>query len=176
MGTNLIWIDLEMTGLDAEKHVIIEIASIITDEDLNIIAEGPDIFINYPENILNNMEEWSQIHHRQSGLTDLARASSYDCRSAEEESLRFLSAYCSQGESPLCGNSVWQDRRFLIKYMPNLEKFLNYRNIDVSSIKELVNRWYPSFPPYEKKKRHLALMDIKESIMELRYYRKTFFK
>lgn len=176
MSTNLIWIDLEMTGLDAEKHVIIEIASIITDEDLNIIAEGPDIFINYPENVLNSMEEWSQIHHKKSGLTDLARASSYDCRSAEKESLRFLSAYCSQEESPLCGNSVWQDRRFLIRYMPDLERFLNYRNIDVSSIKELVNRWYPSFRPYEKEKRHLALMDIKESIMELRYYRKTFFK
>ena len=137
---------------------------------------GPDIFINYPEHILDNMEEWSRTHHQESGLTDLARASSYDCKNAEKESLRFLSTYCSEGESPLCGNSVWQDRRFLIKYMPNLEKFLNYRNIDVSSIKELVKRWYPSFTPYEKEKKHLALSDIRESISELSYYRNTFFK
>ena len=176
MGCNLIWIDLEMTGLDAEKMVILEIASIVTDDDLEIIAEGPNIAINHSEETLDKMEEWSMIHHKASGLLDRVRASHYSCRQAEQETLRFLSSHCREGESPLCGNSVWQDRRFLTKYMPDLEKFLHYRVIDVSSIKELVNRWYPSTPRYEKKKTHMAMNDINESISELRYYRRQVFK
>ncbi len=172
---HLIWIDLEMTGLDPEKHVIIEIASIVTDERLDIIAEGPVFAINYPDHILSSMDEWSRKHHKTSGLTDRVKASAYDCRSAEQETLNFVSLYCAKGGCPLCGNSIWQDRRFLIKQMPRLEAFFHYRNIDVSSIKELVKRWYPSLPPFEKQKNHLAMSDIKESINEMKYYREKVF-
>jgi oligoribonuclease len=121
------------------------------------------------------MEEWSMTQHKTSGLLDRVRSSVYDCRQAEEETLKFLSSYCTKGESPLCGNSIWQDRRFLKKYMPDLEEFFHYRMIDVSSVKELVTRWYPSTPPYEKRKDHLALSDIHESINELKFYRQRFF-
>lgn len=172
---NLVWIDLEMTGLDAEQHVILEIATIITNKDLEILAEGPNIAINYPRDIMDKMEEWSRVHHHQSGLMERVTASSYDCPTAEKETLSFISSYCIEGESPLCGNSIWQDRRFLIKYMPDLENYLNYRNIDVSSIKELAKRWYPSLQIYEKQKTHLASMDIRESIKELKYYRREIF-
>lgn len=175
MANELIWIDLEMTGLDAEKHVILEIASVVTDDSLEIVAEGPNLAINYPEEVFQAMEEWSRSHHIKSGLLDRARASPYDCQRAEKETLEFLLIHCKQGASPLCGNSVWQDRRFLIRHMPNLEAFLHYRNIDVSSIKELVRRWYPSLPRYQKQKTHLALSDIKESIKELKYYRQEVF-
>lgn len=175
MGCSLIWIDLEMTGLDPEKMVILEIASVVTNDDLVILAEGPNIAINYPKDILNEMDEWSDTHHKASGLLNRVRESSYNCRHAEQETLKFLSAHCRKGESPMCGNSVWQDRRFLTKYMPELEKFFHYRMIDVSSIKELVNRWYPGIPPYEKKKAHLAQSDIIESINELKYYRQHVF-
>ncbi|MFC1820423.1 oligoribonuclease [Thermodesulfobacteriota bacterium] len=175
MSSNLIWIDLEMSGLDPEKMVILEIASIVTNEGLEVIAEGPNIAIYYPEETLGEMEEWSKSHHKASGLLDRVRASRHNYLHAERETLKLLSAYCKKGESPLCGNSVWQDRRFLIKYMPNLEEFFHYRMIDVSSIKELVKRWYPSVPPYKKKKAHLALSDIKESINELKYYRQQVF-
>jgi oligoribonuclease len=137
-----------MTGLNPAKHVILEIASIVTDDDLKIIAEGPNIAIYHPEKIMMDMETWSREHHKASGLLDRVYA---------------------------CGNSIWQDRRFLMKYMPKLGNYFHYRNIDVSSIKELAKRWYPSLPPYEKKKPHLALMDIKESINELKYYRKKVF-
>jgi len=165
-----------MTGLDPEKMVIIEIASIVTDDNLNIIAEGPNIAINYPENILNEMEEWSMTHHSASGLLDRVRASGCDCLQAEKETLKFLQLHCKKDDSPLCGNSVWQDRRFLTKYMPELEGFFHYRIVDVSSIKELVRRWYPSLPSYEKKKSHMALEDIYESINELKYYRGYVFR
>jgi len=175
MNTNLIWIDLEMTGLDSDTHVIVEIASIVTDGQLNIVAQGPDIAINHPEHILSSMEEWSREHHQASGLLDRVKASSRDCRRAEEETLDFVSRYCEKGKSPLCGNSVWQDRRFLIKYMPRLEAFLHYRNIDVSSVKELVKYWYPALPPFKKQKAHLAMSDIEESIRELVYYREKVF-
>ncbi|MGD8985785.1 MAG: oligoribonuclease [Desulfobacteraceae bacterium] len=175
MTSKLIWIDLEMTGLDAEKHFILEIASVVTDDGLEIVAEGPNIAINYPKQVFKTMEEWSRTHHKQSGLLDRAKASPHDCHSAEQETLEFLSRHCRQGKSPLCGNSVWQDRRFLIKHMPRLEAFLHYRNIDVSSIKELVRRWYPSLAPYPKEKTHLALSDIRESINELKYYREKIF-
>lgn len=175
MKDRLIWIDLEMTGLDPEKEVILEIASIVTDGDLELVAEGPNIAINHPEEILLAMEKWSMTHHERSGLLDRARVSPYDCQSAEQKTLEFLSIHCKKGKSPLCGNSVWQDRRFLIRHMPNLGGFFHYRNIDVSSIKELVKRWYPSLPPYKKQKNHLALSDIKESINELKYYRQKVF-
>jgi len=165
-----------MTGLDPEKEVILEIATIVTDDRLELVAEGPDIFINfYPEEILRNMDEWNRTHHKASGLLERVNASPYDCRTAEKETPDFVSKYCKKGESLLCGNSVWQDRRFLIKHMPALEEFFHYRIIDVSSIKELVKRWYPSLPPYEKKNVHLALSDIKESISELKYYREKVF-
>jgi oligoribonuclease len=164
-----------MTGLDAEKHFILEIASVVTDDGLEIVAEGPNIAINYPEQVFKTMDQWSRAHHKKSGLLDRAKASPHDCQSAEHETLEFLSRHCKQGKSPLCGNSVWQDRRFLIKHMPRLEAFLHYRNIDVSSIKELVRRWYPSLAPYPKQKNHLALSDIRESINELKYYREKIF-
>ena len=176
MSSSLIWLDLEMTGLDPEKEVILEIATIVTDDKLELVAEGPDIFINYPEEILQAMDEWNRNHHKASGLIDRVNTSFYDCRKAEKETLEFISRYCRKGEPLLCGNSVWQDRRFLIKHMPGLEEFFHYRIIDVSSIKELVKRWYPSLPPYEKKKAHLALSDIKESISELKYYRQKVFR
>jgi oligoribonuclease len=171
LSSKLIWIDLEMTGLDPEKMVILEIASVVTDDKLDIIAEGPNIAINYPERVLSGMEEWSMKHHSASGLLDRVRASKYNCRQAEEETLRFLELHCKKEESPLCGNSVWQDRRFLAKHMPQLEGFFHYRIIDVSSIKELVRRWYPALSAYEKKKSHMALEDIYESVNELKFYR-----
>lgn len=175
MSDNLIWIDLEMTGLDIEKHVIIEIATVVTDDKLKLVAEGPNMAINYPEEVLQSMSEWSMTHHKESGLLDRVKASPYDCRSAEQKTLEFVSTYCKDGGSPLCGNSVWQDRLFLKKYMPRLEGLFHYRNIDVSSLKELVKRWYPSLPPYKKKKTHLAQVDIMESINELKYYRQKVF-
>jgi len=176
LSGDLVWIDLEMTGLDPEKSVILEIAAVVTDASLWAVAEGPDIAIHYPEKVLKNMEAWSKQQHRSSGLLERVRASSVDCCKAEQEVLGFVSKHCKKGKSPLCGNSIWQDRRFLIKYMPELEAFFHYRNIDVSSIKELSKRWYPSLPVYKKKKAHLALSDIQESINELKYYREKVFK
>ena len=173
--SNLVWIDLEMTGLDPEKMVILEIATVVTNDQLKIVAEGPNIAINYPAEILKNMDEWSRTHHEESGLLDRVKTSPYDCRKAEQETLDFLHNVCKKEDSPLCGNTIWQDRRFLIKHMPRLEAFFHYRNIDVSSLKELVKRWYPSLPPYEKKGSHLALSDINESINELKYYRQNVF-
>jgi oligoribonuclease len=164
-----------MSGLDPDKHVILEIASVVTDDNLQIVAEGPTLAIHHPEGDLLAMEEWSRTHHEKSGLLDRAKTSTYNCQQAEEKTLAFLTQHCDQGRSPLCGNSIWQDRRFLAKYMPTVNGFLHYRNIDVSSIKELVRRWYPSLPAYEKQKAHLALVDIKESIAELRYYRQEVF-
>jgi oligoribonuclease len=175
LKSNLIWIDLEMTGLDPERNVILEIAAMVTDSLLEIVAEGPSIAINYPEQVLSRMEAWSGSQHKRSGLLDRVRNSPYTCAKAEEEVLAFLSKHCRSGKSPLCGNTIWQDRRFLIKYMPTLEAFCHYRNIDVSSIKELAKRWYPALPSYKKKKAHLAMSDIKESVKELRYYRDRVF-
>jgi oligoribonuclease len=175
VSDKLIWIDLEMTGLNPEKGAIIEIATIVTDDKLELVAEGPNIAINHPEEVLNTMDVWNMTTHKESGLLDRVKVSPYDIQGAEKMTLEFISIHCKKGESPLCGNSVWQDRRFLIKYMPRLEEFFHYRNIDVSSIKELVKRWYPSLPPYKKENSHLALSDIKESINELKYYyRKVF--
>jgi oligoribonuclease len=174
--SHLIWIDLEMTGLDPERHTILEIASVVTDGQLEIVAEGPDIAVRHPPEVFAGMDEWSLVHHRDSGLTARAASSGRDLRLAEEETLRFLEGRCKRGISPLCGNSVWQDRRFLIKYMPRLESFFHYRNIDVSSVKELVRRWFPDLVSYPKRKSHQAKGDILESIGELRYYREHVFR
>ncbi len=167
--------DLEMTGLDPQSHVIIEMVSIITNADLEIIAEGPSIAINHPQQVLSGMDEWSRSHHSASGLLDRVAESTTDTRAAELETIAFLSRYCASGKCPLCGNSIWQDRRFLAKYMPELESFFHYRIIDVSSLKELAQRWYPGLPPYPKNKAHLAVDDIKESIAELKYFRRNIF-
>jgi oligoribonuclease len=175
LGGRLVWIDLEMTGLNPETSVILEIAAVVTDGSLHTVAEGPDIAIHYPEKVLQHMDGWSKKQHQSSGLLERVRASSVDCGGAEKEVLGFVSKHCKQGKSPLCGNSIWQDRRFLIQYMPKLEAFFHYRNVDVSSVKELAKRWYPSLPVYKKKKAHLALSDIKESINELKYYREKIF-
>lgn len=175
MNDYLIWIDLEMTGLDPEKHVIVDIASIITDGQLNTVAIGPELAINYPEDVLSLMDDWSKGHHQASGLLDRVRASLYSCKLAEQGTLDFVSGYCKKKASPLCGNSVWQDRLFLLRHMPLLNDFLHYRNIDVSSVKELCKKWYPTLPPFQKQKSHLAMDDIKESIEELKYYRQRIF-
>ncbi len=172
----LVWIDLEMTGLNPDLHVILEIASVITDSQLEIIAEGPDIVIHYEPEQLQSMDSWSREQHTASGLLEKVFASRTDCHEAERRTLQFISAHCKMGHSPLCGNSVWQDRRFLVKYMPLLNNYLHYRNIDVSTIKELAKRWYPALPSFKKQKQHLALSDIKESINELKYYREHLFK
>lgn len=171
----LVWMDLEMTGLNPDTDTIIEIASIITDADLNIIEIGPEIAIFQEDKVLDQMDEWCQTHHGESGLTDRVRQSSYSMREAEEETLQFIRKYLKQGESPLCGNSIHQDRRFLANYMAELNDFLHYRNIDVSTLKELSFRWYPGLPKFEKQNKHTALEDIKESIAELKHYRERIF-
>ena len=175
MKNNLVWIDLEMTGLDPERHVILEIGSLVTDDQLHIISEGPNLAVNYPEDILFLMDMWSLDHHKASGLLDQVKASTCDCRQAEKQTLDFVSRHCEKEKSPLCGNSVWQDRRFLMKYMPELEAYLHYRNIDVSTLKELVKRWYPALPAFKKQKTHTAMSDIMESVKELKYYRENVF-
>ena len=164
-----------MTGINPDKHVILEIATAVTSNDLELVAEGPNIAIYQPEEILSTMDQWCETHHGASGLLDRVKASPYDCRRAEAMTLEFLSLHCQEGVSPLCGNSVWQDRRFLARYMPSLNRFFHYRNIDVSSIKELVRRWYPALPPLKKQNSHLATMDVRESINELKYYRQQVF-
>ncbi|MDY6954023.1 MAG: oligoribonuclease [Thermodesulfobacteriota bacterium] len=171
----MIWMDLEMTGIGPEGHVILEIATLVTDTNLEVVAEGPNIAIHHPQDVLATMEQWSRTHHEASGLLDRVRSSPHDSKGAEEMTLAFLALHSEAGCSPLCGNSVWQDRRFLEIHMPRLNAFLHYRNIDVSSVKELVKRWYPALPVFKKEKTHLALSDIKESIAELRYYRQHVF-
>lgn len=173
---NLVWMDLEMTGLDPEQDTIIEIATIITDGDLNIIAEGPSLVIHQPDHILDTMDEWNTSHHGDSGLTARVKASDLTMRAAEQQTLDFIKQYVPPSTSPLCGNSIHQDRRFLQPYMPELEAYLHYRNIDVSTIKELARRWYPNHTAPVKKAEHLALADIRESINELRWYREKLFR
>ena len=172
---NLLWIDLEMTGLDETTHHIIEIASIITDKQLNIIAKGPNIAIHQPSDILGLMDEWCTTTHGESGLTQRVKESAISVAEAETKTLEFARQYIPDGKTPLCGNSIGTDRRFIKKYMPHLDQFCHYRNIDVSTIKELVKRWYPEHPGYEKKGVHLALDDIEESIGELKHYRDHYF-
>ncbi|MDO6564841.1 oligoribonuclease [Amphritea sp. 1_MG-2023] len=174
---NLIWIDLEMTGLDPEHDRIIEIATIVTDSQLNILAEGPNLVIHQSDALLAGMDEWCTNQHGQSGLTQKVRDSQISERQAERETIAFINQYVDQGASPICGNSIGQDRRFLVKYMPELENWFHYRNLDVSTIKELARRWAPEvLNGVVKKGSHLALDDIIDSINELIHYRKTFFK
>ncbi len=172
----LVWIDLEMTGLDPDRCTILEIATLVTDGDLRIVAEGPEIAIHHPDAVLDAMDPWCIEHHGASGLTDACRRSEIDLAEAERRTLAFLERHCTPGTSPLCGNSVWQDRRFLARYMPKVEAFLHYRIVDVSSIKELASRWYPDLAPFEKKETHRALDDIRESVAELAYYRQRVFR
>lgn len=174
---NLIWIDLEMTGLNPETDQIIEIATIVTDAQLNVLAEGPSMAIFASDEVLDGMDEWCTTHHGASGLTQRVRESRISSHEAEKLTLEFLEKWVEKGASPLCGNSVHQDRRFLVKYMPQLEAYCHYRNLDVSTVKELAKRWAPEVAKGLKKQgAHLALDDIRESIEELRYYREHFFR
>ena len=174
-GANLVWIDLEMSGLEPAEDVILEIATIVTRPDLSPVAEGPSLVIDQPDEVLEAMDEWNTRHHGESGLTDRVRQSNITLEEAEEQTLEFLRDYVAPQSAPLCGNSITQDRRFLYRYMPKLSEFLHYSNIDVSSIKELVKRWYDGLEPPEKETRHRALDDIRESIDELRFYRNEVF-
>ena len=174
--TNLVWLDLEMTGLEPATDVILEIATIVTDSQLNILAEGPVFAIYQPDEVLDNMSQWCIEHHGKSGLTDRCRNSKVDLAKATEETLAFVQQYVAPGKSPMCGNSIGQDRRFINKYMPAFEDFFHYRNLDVSTIKELARRWKPEvLDKVEKKGVHLALDDIRESIAELKVYQEHFF-
>ena len=172
----LVWIDLEMTGLNPETDRILEIATIITDNELNIVAEGPNLAIHQTEETLALMDDWNQKQHGSSGLLQQVRNSTENDASAEEKTLEFISKYCTPKMSPLCGNSIWQDKRFLQKYMPKLCDYLHYRLIDVSTLKELSSRWYPNTPSFPKAEAHTALADIRESVAELVYLRQVFFK
>lgn len=172
----LLWIDLEMTGLNPDRDRIIEIATIVTDDQLNTIAEGPVLAVYQPDSILDGMDDWNMKHHTQSGLIKRVQKSKFSEKDAQELTLDFLSRHLKPGKSPMCGNSICQDRRFLYRHMPKLEAFFHYRNLDVSTIKELVKRWKPELlKGFKKENTHEALNDIRESIQELRYYRQYFF-
>jgi len=180
MSTNtadsLVWMDLEMTGLEPEQDTIIEMATIITDGQLNIIAEGPNLVIHQPKKVMDGMNSWCRKYHSESGLTQRVIDSEISLKQAEQLTLDFIRRHVAEGDAPLCGNSIHQDRRFLVKYMPRLESWLHYRNVDVSTVKELARRWYPDQPVWKKKGAHLALDDILESVAELKHYRESFFK
>jgi len=174
---NLIWIDLEMTGLDPDTDLIIEIATVITDKDLNILAQGPVIAVHQSDAALAAMDEWNQTHHGQSGLIERVKASAINAAQAERLTIDFLKDWVPANTSPICGNSIGQDRRFLYRYMPTLEAYFHYRNIDVSTLKELAARWAPAVKDgFNKESTHQALDDILESIEELQYYREHFIK
>lgn len=175
-GDNLVWIDCEFTGLDPSENRIIEIATIITDSELNIIAEGPCLVINQPADLLAGMDEWNTTHHTGSGLVEKVLASEIDDAEAERLTLEFVREHTNSRSSPLCGNTISQDRRFLRRYMPELHTHFHYRSIDVSTVKELAIRWNPDIPPMEKAGGHRALDDIRESVAELAYYRERIFK
>lgn len=174
---NLVWIDLEMTGLDPEKERIIEIATVVTDSKLNILAEGPNMAVHQSDALLNAMDDWNTEQHGGSGLVARVKGSTISERDAERETIEFLRHWVPEGASPMCGNSIGQDRRFLVKYMPQLEAYFHYRNLDVSSIKELARRWRPDvLEGVKKHSSHLALDDIRDSIEELKHYREHFFR
>ncbi len=174
---NLIWIDLEMTGLNPDINKIIEIATLVTDSNLNILSEGPNIAIYQKKKYLNNMNDWNFNIHSSTGLLNKVKNSLFDENKAEKKTIKFLKKWVLKGVSPICGSTIAQDRRFLYKYMPNLESYFHYRYIDVSTLKELINRWYPDFKFsfVNRKKIHSALLDIKNSVSELLFYRKYFF-
>ena len=174
---NLIWIDLEMTGLDPLEDRIIEIATVVTDKNLKILEEGPTLAVKQSDEMLDGMDEWCTTQHGKSGLTERVRNSSISEATAEAVTLAFLEQYVPPGRSPMCGNSICQDRRFLARWMPELEEFFHYRNLDVSTLKELARRWAPEVcDGFEKESSHLAMDDIKDSIAELMYYRKSVLK
>ena len=174
---NLIWIDLEMTGLDTNNDAIIEIATIVTDDQLNVVAEGPIIAIHQPDSALEAMDEWNTKQHGGSGLTERVQNSTTTEAEAERQTLEFLAEHVPTGVSPMCGNSICQDRRFMARIMPELEAYFHYRNLDVSSLKELARRWAPKVEKsFKKNGSHLAMDDIRDSIRELRHYREHFIK
>ncbi len=173
----LVWLDMEMTGLDPERERIIEVAVVVTEPDLTVVAEGPVLVIHQPDSLLDAMDSWNRSTHSKSGLTDKVKASTMTEEQAQDELVAFLSQYVPAGKSPLCGNTVSQDRRFMFKYMPKLEQFFHYRTVDVSTLKELARRWKPELlKGFEKRSKHEALADIYESIDELKYYRDVFIK
>jgi oligoribonuclease len=177
LDTILLWLDLEMTGLDPQKDTILEIASIITDNDLNYVAQGPSLVIHQPDAVLDTMNEWSLKQHTKSGLLDLSRKDSVTMQKAEQDTLYFVQAHCPKWKAILCGNSIHNDQTFLRFHMPRLFEYLHYRLVDVSSVKELLKRWYPNNPylDFKKTDQHRALIDTEESIAELRHYRNHFF-
>jgi oligoribonuclease len=173
----LIWVDMEMTGLDPTRERIIELAAVVTEPDLTIVAQSPVLVVHQPDEVLDAMDKWNQSTHGKSGLIDKVRASTLTEEQAQAQMLAFLAQYVPAGKSPLCGNTVSQDRRFMFEYMPELEKFFHYRTIDVSTLKELARRWRPALlKGFEKKSKHEALADIYESIDEMRYYRERFIR
>lgn len=173
----LVWLDMEMTGLDPEKERIIEVAVVVTEADLTFVAEGPVLVIHQSDALLEAMDKWNQSTHAKSGLIDKVKASTLTEAEAEEQMLAFLSQHVPAGKSPMCGNTIGQDRRFMVKYMPRLEEFFHYRNLDVSTLKELSLRWKPEvYKSFVKQSKHEALADIYESIEELKHYREHFIK
>ncbi len=174
---NLVWIDMEMTGLDPDKDRVIELAAIVTDPNLNVLAEGPVFVIHQPDEVLDGMDAWNKGTHGRSGLIDRVKASTVTEAQAAAEMIAFLSNYVPAGKSPMCGNSICQDRRFMARHMPTLEAFFHYRNLDVSTLKELCRRWKPELiAGFKKHQLHTALADIRESVEELQYYRQHFIK